>query len=163
MVMIRHLVDSCFSTQRGTLCQPAPWGWPCATALLSWPFLGMWFLCLKCLSWCSHITYPQSLKDIRLPSVFHSAEDPLHPRRNGKNIFLLNFQQAFCASLSELHSLFSKCKKKKIPFGNNSLSFCLQLLRGPCRSFFKSCHSRQFKVHRVRLHGILCNTYLSKI
>lgn len=44
-----------------------------------------------------------------------------------------NRQKDFCASLSELHSLFSKCKK--IPFENNSLSFCSQLLRGPCRSF----------------------------
>ena len=86
---------------------------------------------------------------------------------------LAGMERIFSSSTSNrhfvLHSLnYIACspsvkKKKKIPFENNSLSFCLQLLRGPCRSFFKSCHSRQLKVHRVRLHGILCNTYLSKI
>lgn len=68
-----------------------------------------------------------------------------------------------------LHSLnYTACSpsvklKKKFSFKNDSLSFCLQLLSVPCCSFFKSCHSRRFRVPRVRLHGTLCNTYLSKI
>lgn len=42
MVMIRHLMDSCFSTQRGTLWQAAPLGLALAALLcyhgLSWEY-----------------------------------------------------------------------------------------------------------------------------
>lgn len=50
----------------------------------------------------------------RLPSVFHSAEDPLHPSRNGNNIFSSTSNRHFVLHSLNYTACCSKCKKKSL-------------------------------------------------
>lgn len=65
---------------------------------------------------------PMLLNNVRFSSVLYSVEDPLHPCRNGKVIFLLNFLLTFGASGSACSP--SVEKKKSLLKTTASASAC---------------------------------------